>query len=67
MKMPGNTEDQENVEHVWQLEKASLWRSRISEKNGQVGRKSDLAQKMLGLCETENGTQIDGLQQSWSK
>ena len=27
-------------------------------KNGQAGRGSDVAQKMLGLCETENGPQL---------
>ena len=33
-------------------------------KNGQAGRSSDLVQKMLVLCETESGTQIDELLQA---
>ena len=52
------------------MEKATSGRPRFGKKSGQAGRSSDLVQKMLGLCEAENGTQIDELLQAgacWHK
>ena len=42
----------------------------MGKKNGNTGRSVDLVQKMLGLCETEDGTKIDELLRagaSWHK
>ena len=43
------------VRKLGKMEKATLGRPRFGKKNGQAGRSSDLVQKMLGLCEAENG------------
>ena len=51
------------VGKCWEVVKATFGRTRYGEKNGQAGRSFDLVQRMFGLCETENGTEIDELLQ----
>ena len=46
------------------MEKATFGRTRYGNKNGQAGSSFDLVQKMFGLRETENGTEIDELLQA---
>ena len=58
------------VKEFGEMEKATTWRPRSGKKSGQAGRSVDLVQKMLGLCETENGTEIVELSQAgagWHK
>ena len=52
------------VNEFGKMEKATSGRPRYSKKNGQTGRSLDSVQKMLGPCETENGTKIDELLQA---
>ena len=65
MKMPGGMHRAETlVKEFGKLEKETLGRPRFGKKNGQAGRGSDFVHKILGLCEAENGTQIDELLQA---
>ena len=52
------------VKTIGKMLKATFGRPRYRKKNGQAGRSSDLVQKVLGLCEAENGTHIDELLQA---
>ena len=55
MNMPGKCTEQKK--------KASIGRSRLGQHNRQTVR-SSVAQKMFGICEAKNGTEIDELLQA---
>ena len=43
------------------MAKTAFGRSRLGQKNGQVGRGSDMVQKVFGMCEAKNGTETHEL------
>ena len=65
MKMPWRMHRAEVlVRKIGKIGKETSGRPRFGKKNGQTGRGSDFVHKILGLCEAENGTQIDELLQA---
>ena len=50
--------------NLGEMVKTTYGRTRCGKKNRQAGRRFGLVEKMLGLCTTENGPQIDELLQA---
>ena len=52
------------VGKFWKVEKATPGRPRFSKMCGQARRSSDMVQKVFGICEAKNGTEVNEVLQA---